>query len=75
MADAVRTETPSGSRPADRRRSPNNRIGVGATLPSASGSLPAGLLAMAVGRSGYCGLVRLEDGRIDLAAALIPAAV
>jgi flavin-dependent dehydrogenase len=75
LADAVRIETPSGSRPADRRRSPNNRIGVGATLPSASGSLPAGLLAMAVGRSGYCGLVRLEDGRIDLAAALIPAAV
>jgi len=75
LADAVRTETPSGSRPADRRRSPNNRIGVGATLPSTSGSLPAGLLAMAVGPSGYCGLVRLEDGRIDLAAALVPAAV
>jgi flavin-dependent dehydrogenase len=29
-----------------------------------------GELVMAVGRLGYCGLVRLEDGRIDLAAAV-----
>ncbi len=75
LADAVRVETANGSRPADRRRPPNNRIGLGATLPPASGSLPAGRLVMAVGRSGYCGLVRLEDGRIDLAAAVIPASV
>jgi flavin-dependent dehydrogenase len=30
---------------------------------------------MAVGRQGYVGLVRLEDGRIDVAAAVAPAAV
>jgi flavin-dependent dehydrogenase len=46
------------------------RIGAGGVLPAASCDLPAGELVMAVGRGGYCGLVRLEDGRIDVAAAL-----
>jgi flavin-dependent dehydrogenase len=61
----------------DRHVLPGSRIGVGATLAAASGGLPAdiidlphGELVMAVGRQGYCGLVRLEDGRIDLAAAV-----
>jgi flavin-dependent dehydrogenase len=55
----------------------SSRIGVGATFTAASSGsgapsldLPAGELVMAVGRHGYCGLVRLEDGRIDLAAAV-----
>jgi flavin-dependent dehydrogenase len=47
-----------------------SRIGVGGVLSAESCDLPRGRLVMAVGRSGYCGLVRLEDGRIDLAAAL-----
>lgn len=47
-----------------------SRIGVGGILAAESCDLPAGRLVMAVGRSGYCGLVRLEDGRIDVAAAL-----
>jgi flavin-dependent dehydrogenase len=50
-------------------------IGLGATLPAAVGSLPEGELVMAVGRSGYAGIVRLEDGRLDLAAAVEPGAV
>lgn len=54
---------------------PGSRIGVGGVLPAAACLLPAGALVMAVGRDGYCGLVRLEDGRIDLAAALDRAAV
>lgn len=52
-----------------------SRIGVGGILPATSCALPAGELVMAVGRSGYCGLVRLEDGRIDVAAAIDRAAV
>jgi len=52
-----------------------SRIGVGGLLAATSCDLPAGRLVMAVGRSGYCGLVRLEDGRIDLAAAIDRAAV
>jgi flavin-dependent dehydrogenase len=55
-----------------RRVAPDSRIGVGATLtlPPDGIDLPPGELVMAVGRHGYCGLVRLEDGRIDLAAAV-----
>ena len=47
-----------------------SRIGLGATLPAAASDLPAGELVMAVGRGGYAGIVRLEDGRIDIAAAI-----
>jgi len=63
--------------PRDRRVAPGSRIGVGTTLSAASAAslppaidLPPGELVMAVARHGYCGLVRLEDGRLDLAAAV-----
>jgi len=75
LAEAVRVGSDGSSRPAARSRPPQNLIGLGATLPGDSSSLPAGRLAMAVGRRGYCGLVRLEDGRIDVAAAVAPTAV
>lgn len=55
-----------------RRRS---RIGAGIVLSSAPGWCQAGSVWMACGRAGYVGLVRLEDGRLDVAAALDPAAV
>jgi len=45
-------------------------IGLGATLPYDAYPLPPGVLSMAVGPTGYCGLVRLEDGRLDVAAAI-----
>jgi menaquinone-9 beta-reductase len=47
-----------------------SRIGVGGTLPAEGGGPPAGELLMAVARFGYCGIVRLEDGRVDIAAAV-----
>ena len=60
-----------------RHVTPGSRIGVGATIAAASSAhraaaldLPVGELVMAVGRHGYCGLVRLEDDRLDLAAAV-----
>jgi len=63
--------------PRDRRVAPDSRIGVGTTLSATSAAslpaaidLPPGELVMAVARHGYCGLVRLEDGRLDLAAAV-----
>ncbi|MFM1902461.1 MAG: hypothetical protein RLZZ440_361 [Planctomycetota bacterium] len=49
---------------------PGSRIGVGTTLAADLIDLPPGELVMAVARGGYCGLVRLEDGRIDVAAAV-----
>lgn len=52
-----------------------SRIGVGGILAATACDLPVGQLVMAIGRSGYCGLVRLEDGRIDVAAAIDRAAV
>jgi flavin-dependent dehydrogenase len=80
LADAIRVTRSAktlAGRPSDRlrQRSSARRIGLGATLPADAASLPAGELVMAVGRQGYVGLVRLEDGRIDVAAAVAPAAV
>lgn len=80
LADAIRLTTAAAAstgpvRDARRRRAPNRRIGLGATLPAAAASLRSGELVMAVGKKGYVGLVRLEDGRIDVAAAVAPAAV
>ena len=54
------------------RRPPNNRIGLGATLPATGGSLKPQHLIMAIGNGGYCGLIRLEDNTIDVAAAIHP---
>ncbi len=64
LADHVRT-------PEQRRFvAASSRVGIGAILPADAVDLPISELVMAVGRAGYAGLVRLEDGRIDLAAAV-----
>jgi flavin-dependent dehydrogenase len=76
LADHVRIS--GGAAAADRgarRIAAGSRIGVGGVLAAAASDLPAGELVMAVGRDGYCGLVRLDDGRLDVAAALDRAAV
>ena len=52
---------------------PRSRLGVHALLPADAMDIPADAIVMRAGRGGYVGLVRLEDGRIDLAAALDPA--
>lgn len=78
LADAIRVTRSRGvstDRVRERPRHAARRIGVGATLPAAAAHLPSGELVMAVGTQGYVGLVRLEDGRIDVAAAVAPAAV
>ena len=48
---------------------PGSRIGAGAILSDAPAEYEAGTIHMASGRGGYVGLVRLEDGRLDIAAA------
>lgn len=55
---------------AGRRVDVGGRIGAGAVLPPDACGLPTGELLMAVGRAGCCGVVRLEDGRVDVAAAI-----
>lgn len=48
------------------------RIGAGAVAATAPSFYAPRLIYMACGRGGYLGLVRLEDGRLNLAAALDP---
>ncbi len=52
------------------RVAPGARIGIGAVSPEAPGDYVAGTVYMACGARGYVGVVRLEDGRLDVAAAL-----
>jgi flavin-dependent dehydrogenase len=54
---------------------PGSRIGCGAMLDDAPAWYQPGTLFMACGRQGYVGLVRLADGRLDVAAACEPAFV
>jgi flavin-dependent dehydrogenase len=71
LAASVRLPTAGDPAESPRRHvAAQSRIGIGATLPPEASDLPAGELLMAVAEQGYCGLVRLEDGRIDLAAAV-----
>jgi menaquinone-9 beta-reductase len=48
-----------------------SRIGAG-TVIDAPPAYPAGVIHMATGGGGYVGLVRVEDGRLDVAAAFDP---
>ena len=48
------------------------RIGAGVVAADGPAFYTPGVIYMACGRAGYLGLVRLEDGRLDLAAALDP---
>jgi flavin-dependent dehydrogenase len=47
----------------------NSRIGAGAVVSEAPDFYERGSIHMACGNEGYVGLVRLEDGRLDIAAA------
>jgi flavin-dependent dehydrogenase len=48
----------------------NSRIGAGAVVSGAPSFYERGTIHMACGDDGYVGLVRLEDGGVDIAAAL-----
>jgi len=58
-------ETPSQAKPG-------SRLGAGTILQEAPAAYEPGTVFMACGVGGYAGLVRLEDGRLDVAAALDP---
>lgn len=49
-----------------------SHIGFGATFPPSTEAYEPGVIHMAVGPAGYVGLVRLEDGTLDVASALSP---
>lgn len=52
-----------------------SRLGVSAMLDGAAASCEPGVIRMAVARSGYAGMVVLEDGSINVAAAVDRAAL
>ena len=52
-----------------------SRIGIGTVVQDGSGRYETGTVTMACGPGGYVGLVRLEDARVNVAAALEPAKV
>lgn len=66
LARALGPGTAPGA-PAD------SRIGFGALFPHDTPGYPPGIIHMAVGTGGYVGAVRLEDGSLDVGAALDPA--
>jgi flavin-dependent dehydrogenase len=51
---------------------PGARIGAGVVIATAPDFYRPGIIYMTCGAAGYLGLVRLEDGRLDLATALDP---
>lgn len=54
---------------AHTRISPRSRLGAGCVLAGTHSRWEEGTIHMAVGRQGYVGLVRVEDGSLNLAAA------
>jgi menaquinone-9 beta-reductase len=57
------------------RASPKSRIGLGAILEHSLGYDEPGVLHMACGAEGYVGIAQVEEGRLDIAAAVDPAAL
>ncbi len=57
------------------RVAPGSRIGAGCRLPHAPPAYSDGAVFMAAGAGGYVGIVRLEDGSLNVAAAFDPALV
>ena len=51
------------------KTSSSSRIGMGCTVADNSGGYEAGTIWMAAGKGGYVGLVRVEDGQLNVAAA------
>jgi flavin-dependent dehydrogenase len=60
---------------SDHRPAPGSKIGAGTIAPRVPEGYTLGQIFMACAGDGYVGLVAIEDGRLNIAAALRPAAV
>jgi menaquinone-9 beta-reductase len=60
---------------ASRPWEPGSRVGAGVMIPGQGPACVPGTIYMACGPEGYVGQVVVEDGRVDVAAALDPLAV
>ena len=54
------------------RQSPGSRVGLGLVTDRVPGAVDEGSICMAVGRRGYVGLARAENGSLSVAAAVDP---
>jgi flavin-dependent dehydrogenase len=71
-ADGLGGRLLSGETDADVVTERGSWIGAGAVAPTAPDAFGPSTIFMACGRGGYVGLVRLEDGRLNVAAAFDP---
>jgi menaquinone-9 beta-reductase len=71
-ADGLGSRFMAGDRQAAYEVAENSRIGSGVIADSFPPFYCHGAIFMACGNGGYVGLVRLEDGRLDIGAALDP---
>ncbi|HUF76991.1 MAG TPA: FAD-dependent oxidoreductase [Longimicrobiales bacterium] len=69
LGHGLRAEAAADHGPAD-EIAEDSRVGLGGVLRGERYPVDAGDLHMTVGRSGYVGIVRLEDGTLNVAAAL-----
>lgn len=68
-------EHPPAATEVDRPWEPGSRVGAGVMIPGPVAGYDPGTIYMACAEEGYVGQTVVEDGRVDMAAALDPAAV
>jgi flavin-dependent dehydrogenase len=71
-ADGLGGRLLSGQAGEDVNTEEGSWVGAGAVAETAPDAVDPGMVFMACGRGGYVGLVRLEDGRLNVAAAFDP---
>ena len=69
VAAGLQHQVLASSHPASSSSAPGSRLGAGCLISDDEGLFESGAIHMAIGRSGYVGLVRREDGALNLAAA------
>ena len=75
VAAGLQHQVLAASHPASSTSTPGSRLGAGCLVTDDDGLFESGAIHMAIGRSGYVGLVRREDGALNLAAAFDRTAV
>ena len=75
VADGLGHPSLSGLQEVTERQTSHSRMGAGCVLKQFPDEYIAGTIHMAVGQGGYVGLVRVESGELNLAAAFDPAFV
>ena len=75
VAAGLQHQVISSSHAASSKITKESRLGAGCLINDENCSYEPGAIHMAIGQRGYVGLVRREDGALNLAAAFDPAAV